>query len=153
MELQPGFIEVDSFAQKGPVSPGWEPELLKARAPYTSSLYSLTWGFSLLVVGWLTLSAIGFIEDQFNRSTGLGVLTLTIFGSALALLFRGLGAEAKTYRELRKVDALRRLLSEASSPPAEVRAACETWVRSVAQQLSDPHEALDARAGQLPRRN
>lgn len=140
----PGFLETGMPGQNGSVDTGWEPETLKPRRQARGSFSFMGSGIVLLLLGWLGLSMIGFVGDQFNRSEGLGVLTLIIFGGAFGLLLRGLGAEARSYRGLRKVDALRRLLSDTSLAPADVKIAAEAWLRSVARHLSEPEEVLAA---------
>jgi uncharacterized membrane protein YcjF (UPF0283 family) len=133
--LGPGFLKADTGAQRGQVNLGWEPASLKQRASGISSLSLLASGVFLLVVGWSALSAVGFIADQFARSTALGVLTLIVFGCALALISRGIWAEAQAYRELRQVDTLRTGLARADMAVAEAKSICRVWVRSVAHRL------------------
>src|SRR5437016_4883753 len=80
--LGPGFLEVDAHAQRGKIDLDWEPEDLTQRAPGASSVSLLSWGVFLAVAGWLGLSAVGFVADQFARSAALGILALIVFGFA-----------------------------------------------------------------------
>jgi putative membrane protein len=135
--LGPGFLEVDTHAQRGQIDLGWEPESLTQRMPSVSSVSLFPWGVLLLVVGWLALSAVGFVADQFARSAVLGVLTLILFGCALALISRGVWTEAKAYRDLQRVDALRTELARADIALGEARSICRAWVRSLARHLAE----------------
>jgi putative membrane protein len=141
--LGPGLLEADTHAQKGQIDLDWEPESVTRRVPGISSVSLLSWGVLLLVIGWLTLSAVGFAADQFARSTALGVLTLILFGCALALVSRGVWAEAKTYRDLRRVDALRARLARSDIASSEAKSICVVWVQGVAHHLADA-EATEA---------
>jgi len=150
-ELGPGFLEADTGAQKGQVNLGWEPASLKQRASGISSLSLLASGAFLLVVGWSALGAVGFVADQFARSTALGILTLIVFGFALALISRGIWAEAQAYRGLRQVVALREGLKRADTTVAGAKSICRMWIQSVAHRLveAEATEAMLERAASV----
>jgi putative membrane protein len=134
--VEPRLLEADA-TQAGRVEPDWEPETLGPSQSGIRSLSFLSWGLALLAMGWLGLSVIGFIVDQFGRSTGLGTLTLIVVGPALALVGYGIRLEASAYRSLRNVDALRAQLARADFDPAEAKKSSQNWLRSIASQFPD----------------
>jgi putative membrane protein len=102
-----------------------------------SSLSFLARGLTLLALSWVALSAIGFVVDQFGRGLGLGVLTLIAFGAALALLGWGIWIEARAYRSLRSVDALRAQFARADLMAADAKKSCQSWLGAIRDRFPD----------------
>jgi len=166
MALRPGFVDVprpaptaevslnhplllepDKNAEKGPIDHHWEPAKFGTHKSRWSSSALLTTGIALLIAGWLVLAAIGFLADQFHRAFGLGALTLVVFGIASILIALGALIEARSYRALIKVEALRDALSRAGVTATQVKALCQPWSRAVTAQLPDRDVALAALQG------
>jgi hypothetical protein len=84
------------------------------------------------------------MADQFHRSSGLGALTLVVFAIASALMAFGIRIEVKSYRALRKVDALREAFARTDVAVAEMKALCEPWARAATAQLADGDIAIAA---------
>jgi len=138
LEPGPGFLEeADTFGKRGQVDLGWQPETLRPMTSGKSSLSFLGRGLTLLAVSWVGLSAVGFVADQFGRGMGLGVLTLMAFGAALALVGWGIWIEAKSYRSLRTVDALRAQFARADLTTADARKSCQSWLEAIRDRFPD----------------
>lgn len=140
----PVLLEADAAAPMGRIEPVWEPELLRTRRAGAGSLSWVAGGLALLVVGWLVLSAVAFVEEQFRRSTHLGVPAVLVFGTALLLVLRGVLLEMRAYRGLQRVDGLRALLAGRDISAAAAREACRPWLRATAPRLPDADAALRA---------
>ena len=146
---RPLLLEADRNAENGPIDHHWEPAKFGAHKRRWSSSALLTTGIALLIAGWLVLAAIGFLADQFHRAVSLGALTLVVFGIAAILIVLGALIEARSYRALTKVEALRDALTRTDSTIAEVKALCRPWLRGITAKLPDRDGALAAleRAG------
>ncbi|MBI0538386.1 hypothetical protein D9599_22745 [Roseomonas sp. KE2513] len=79
-------------------------------------------GLTVLLLGWLVLSAVGFVGDQFARSATLSWITVLVFGAGLLAVLWRVWREVRSFQQLRKVDALRALLSQDDAPVAPARA-------------------------------
>ena len=94
-------------------------------------------GLAVLLLSWLLLSLAAFVNEQFRRSPGLGMLTLFCFGSAFGLMVFGLAGELRAFRALRRVDHLRSSLGRADAPIGEIRALILPWLHSIRHNLID----------------
>jgi putative membrane protein len=163
MPLQPGFVDEPPPSAKpatppdgpllldaaedsgrGPIDHAWEPEAFGKRPTGWNSSTMLAAGLALLIVGWVVLSGIGFVLDQFRRSGGLGALTLVVLGSALSMIIPAARVEVKSYRALRRVEALRAALARADTTAADAKELCEPWAHTICARLPEPDLALDA---------
>jgi hypothetical protein len=61
------------------IDPAWAPKTIKPARVRTGSLSWLVGGIALVLLGWICLSGVAFLHDQFARSVTLGVLTLRTF--------------------------------------------------------------------------
>jgi uncharacterized membrane protein YcjF (UPF0283 family) len=96
------------------IDPLWEPALVVTRETGPSSMSWIATGLAVLLLSWLLLSLVAFVEDQFRRSPVLGASTLSCFGIALGLVAYGVWCELRAFRALQRVDALRSRISTAA---------------------------------------
>jgi putative membrane protein len=142
---EPVLLEVNAAAPEGQIDPSWEPDLVVPKR--SAGVNSLTWlaaGVFVLIAGWLVLSGIGFVADQFHRSLTLGVITFVVFASGIALISRAVLSEANSYRSLRCVDGLREALQRVDATPAGTKALCRQWVSAVGGKLADVEATMTA---------
>jgi putative membrane protein len=141
---RPQLLTADKEAKRGPIDHHWEPAKFGTRKSRWSSSVLITTGIALLIAGWLVLAAIGFLADQFHRAVSLGAFTLVVFGIASMLIAVGALIEARSYRALIKVEALRDALSRAAVATTKVKATLQPWSHAVTGQLPDGDVALAA---------
>ncbi|TPG38560.1 hypothetical protein EAH89_29410, partial [Roseomonas nepalensis] len=75
----PALLDLPEGMPGGRVDHQWTPDLLQPRPAPTASLHPIAMGLVLLLLGWLVLSALGFVGDQFARSVTLGWATVLVF--------------------------------------------------------------------------
>jgi putative membrane protein len=126
------------------IDPLWEPEIVARRKSGSNQLSWLAGGLAVLALSWLALSLAAFAQDQFNRSAGLGWLTLGCFGGALAMVGYGLWGEVRAWRALHRVEDLRHHLSRADLSAAQLRALLRPWLRIVGRHLDDDRRIMAA---------
>jgi putative membrane protein len=134
--LGPMLLPITDGPGVSRIDPTWEPALLLARrhkgvAPFLW----LLGGMGVIIGGWIVLSLIGFVEDEFRRGWGLGVPAVLLFASGLALCALGLYGELRSYRKLQRVDRLRALLGHDGSKPEEILSLCRVWLASLEGQF------------------
>ncbi len=134
----PALLDAMPGEARGRIDPVWEPEFVATRPSGLSSLKWLASGLAALLLSWLLLSLVAFAEDQFDRSVGLGVLTLICFVVALSSMAYGLWSELSAFRALHRVDDLRHYFSRADLSLAELRAIILPWLHTVRRHLEDP---------------
>jgi putative membrane protein len=78
-------------------------------------------GVALLLVGWLTVDAIGWIVAAFERSATLGVLAATAVAAGVIGGGAVIGRELGSLLRLRNVEAIHRRLAEGRLLPMEGR--------------------------------
>jgi putative membrane protein len=127
------------------IDQGWTPGLLRPRAAPSGSLGWIAGGMAVLLLGWLVLSAVGYVADQFARSTAMGIATVLVFGAGLLAVLRGLWREVRSFQQLSKVDALRALLARDDAPVLPARALALEWLGSL-ERLPDLAQARQATA-------
>ena len=120
------------------IDPNWEPDFAARPKARSSSLALVVGGLVVLLLSWILISLIGFAEDQFRRSTGLGLITVICFAAAIAMIGYGLAGEVSAWRALRKVDDLRRRLSGTDISATDLQVVILPWVRSVRRHLDKP---------------
>jgi putative membrane protein len=140
----PALLDAEANAGHGQIEHNWAPSVISDASPGTKSVTWIASGLALLVVGWVALSIVGFVADQFARSAALGVITLTAFVFACALLARGCWAELRSYLALRQVDELRTALDDTAISPTRAKEMCETWLGAVVSQLPEPNLTREA---------
>ena len=137
----PMLLDALGEAFGGRIDQGWAPELIKPPTVHRGSLSWLAGGLAVLIVGWIGLSASALIYDQFARSARLGVVTLSVFLLAAALVLRGVVMEIRTYAVLRRLDGIRAALARSDVPLADAKRICRAWLDVVAPQLPNPGAA------------
>lgn len=140
----PGFVETTSQPPPADGEEVWAP----ARIEVARSLGSgaLTWiaaGGALLIVSAVLLSAAASVLDHMARSHVLGLVALFAYGTALGLIAWGVALEVRSYRRLKAVDALRRVLHRSEASVDEMRASCLAWLNTLGPTLPG---AVTARA-------
>jgi len=120
------------------IDPNWEPDFAARPKARSSSLALVVGGLVVLLLSWILISLINFAEDQFRRSTGLGLITVICFAAAIAMIGYGLAGEVSAWRALRKVDHLRQRLSSTVLSATELQVVILPWVRSVRRYLDKP---------------
>lgn len=126
------------------IDPRWDPALVTRRSAAPRQLSWLAGGAGLLLLSWALLSLVGFAQDQFSRSIGLGWLTLACFGMALGMMTYGLWGELRAWRSLHRVEDLRRHLARADLSAPQLRALILPWLQRIHGQLPDHRRLLDA---------
>jgi putative membrane protein len=134
----PMLLDAVSGEARARIDPPWEPELIATRSSGRSSLSWLAGGLAVLLLSWLLLSLVAFAEDQFRRSSGLGVLTLVCFSIALSLVTYGLLGEMRAFHAWQRVDDLRRHFSRADLSPPELRVIVLPWLHTIHRHLEEP---------------
>jgi putative membrane protein len=134
----PMLLNAVSGEARGRIDPQWEPELVATRPSGRSPLSWLAGGLAVLLLSWLVLSLVAFAEDQFRRSSGLGVVTLICFGTALGLMTYGVWGELRAFRALHRVDELRRRFSHVDLSLPELRAIILPWLHTIRRHLEEP---------------
>ncbi len=86
-------------------------------------------GSCVLAVGLAVLWTAGFVQDQFARSTTLGVLTLAVAVAGFGLLMLALVGELRGLWGLHRVDRLRQDLH--SGEAGRIVAAARVWLGEV----------------------
>jgi len=132
----PGFIDTTSTP----------PEAVRAIIPVRHSspgLGALGWigaGLGILVIGGSLLALTGFVVDQMARSVVLGWASLAIVTAGILAVLWGVTREIRSYRRLTRVDALRAKLRPPAVPIEIARTECAAWLKTVADNLSDPEQ-------------
>jgi putative membrane protein len=134
----PVLLEPAADAATGRIAPDWAPRLVLRRRRRAGTLASIGAGLALLGASWIGLSAVRFVEAQFARGDGLGWVALVLFAAALALILRGGMGEARAWRALHRVEALRAALDGAAPSLEPVRHASRAWLHAVGRRLPDP---------------
>jgi putative membrane protein len=80
-------------------------------------------GVALLLVGWLTVDAVGWIVAAFERSAALGVLAATAVAAGVAGGGAVIARELGSLLRLRNVEAIHRRLADGRLLPMEGRKA------------------------------
>ena len=142
--LPPGFVEAEYAVQQGRIEIRWNPDVIETRRAGFGSAFMLTSGIALLVIGWVCISAIGFVVDQFGRSALFGAAALVVFGTALGVIAYAVWIEAKAYRLLQRVDSLRDQFGRDDIDTAELRRSCQSWLQALTGRLSDVAGAQSA---------
>jgi putative membrane protein len=134
----PMLLDVVLGEDRARIDPLWNPELVASRSSDSSSLTWVAGGLTILLLGWLLLSLVAFAEDQFRRSTTLGVLTVTCFGIGFSLMAYGLWCELRAFRALQRVDDLRRRFSRDDLSMPKLRADILPWLQIIRHHLEKP---------------
>lgn len=92
----PALLNLPEGMPAGRIDHGCDPGLLRPRAAPPGLLHPVAVGFAVLLVGWLVLSAVGFVGDQFARAPALGWATVVVFGAGLLAVLWGLWREARS---------------------------------------------------------
>jgi len=141
-EAEPALHDLPEGMDGGPVGGDWGPAILGARRRPASALNWIAGGLLLMLLGWLVLSAIGFVGDQFARGPTAGWITLAVFAAGLLAVLRGAWIELASLRRLRGVAALRAALQHDGGPVGPARALALDWL----ERLPHLPEAAAARA-------
>src|SRR6266487_4485992 len=80
-------------------------------------------GVALLLIGWLTVDAVGWIVAAFERSAALGVLAATALAAGVAGGGAVIARELGSLLRLRNVEAIHRRLADGRLLPMEGRKA------------------------------
>ena len=134
------------------VDHGWAPELIRPASVPAGSLAWLAGGLMLLAVGWIGLSMLDFMHEQFARSDRLGYFALAICLAAAGLVLRGVLIEVRAYGALLSVEAMRTALSRFDVPLSDAKRLSTTWLDTVSARLPNPesvHNSIKA-ASDLP---
>lgn len=101
---EPLLFDMPEGLSAGRIDQGWAPGLLRPRAAPPGSLGWIAGGLGVLLIGWLALSAVGFVADQFARSAAMGTATALVFGAGLPAVLWGLWREVRSFRQLREAE-------------------------------------------------
>jgi putative membrane protein len=140
---EPLLLDMPEGMSAGRIDQGWAPAVLRPRPAPPGSLGWIAGGLVVLLLGWLVLSAVGFVGDQFARSAAMGWSTVLVFGAGLLAVLWGLWREMRSFRQLRQVDTLRALLSRDDGPVGPARALALDWLGTL-ERIPDPARAREA---------
>jgi putative membrane protein len=147
--MGPALLDATDDMPTGRIDHGWEPRLLRPPATVPNPLTWVAGGLGLLILGWLVLSAAGFVQDQFARSEAMGWVTLVVFSAALLAILWGLWSEARALRRLQQVEVLRSLLCRDDAPIAPARTLALEWLNGLGARIPiapGAHAAVNAAA-------
>jgi putative membrane protein len=91
-------------------------------------------GVALLLVGWLTVDAVGWIVAAFERSAALGVLAATAVAAGVAGGGAVIARELGSLLRLRNVEAIHRRLADGRLSPMEGRKAIADVLAAVPRE-------------------
>jgi uncharacterized membrane protein YcjF (UPF0283 family) len=140
----PMILEPDTTAPPGRITPVWEPRLLRASRKGISSLSWIAGGILTFVFGWLSLSAVEFVADQFHRSKEFGIATLAFVSLSGALAAVGVFAEFSAYTRLKSVRKMSIEFGLVDLSVPRAKSLCRDWIEVVAPSLSDAPTILVA---------
>ena len=134
------------------VDHGWAPELIRPASVPAGSLAWLAGGLMLLAVGWIGLSMLDFMHEQFARSNRLGYVALAICLVAAGLVLRGVLIEVRAYGALQSVEIMRTALSRFDVSLSDAKRLSTTWLDTVSARLPNPESVQNsiAAASDLP---
>ena len=97
--------------------------------PGFNSLAVASLGIAIVLVSWLTLSALASIISFFGVSLVLGSIALALYVGGSGVLLYAVVREWRSLRELHQVDALRVALAAASvADVGPAREMCKAWL-------------------------
>lgn len=129
---------------QGRVDPGWAPEVLRLSDAQPRAPGWIAAGLGGLFLSWLALSAIGFVQDSFARSTMTGWLAVVLLGGGLFAVLWGVGIEVRAFQRLLRVEALRELLANDESPVDPARALTLEWLDGLSERFPDLSSVREA---------
>jgi len=141
---RPVLLDALQGEARARIDPQWDPEIVARRPPGSNQLSWLAGGLAALALSWLALSLAAFATDQFNRSAGLGWLTLGCFGGAFAMVSYGLWGELRAWRALHRVEDLRHHLARADLSAPQLRAIVRPWLKRIRRHLDDDRRIMAA---------
>ncbi|MFC3127224.1 DUF697 domain-containing protein [Pseudoroseomonas globiformis] len=140
----PRLLEADGVLPEGRIDTGWNPEGFAAPRRRGHAPTLLAAGLAVLLLGWLVLAGLGFVQARFRDGAALGWLTVGVLGGGLWLVLAGLWGEWRAWRRLRQVDALRRLLARPDAALEQVQDGCRAWLGEIGAALPDGPAAIRA---------
>ena len=135
--VRPALLDIPEGVPIGRIDHGWAPEPLQIGDVLPKAPGWIAGGLGVLIVAWLTMSMLGFVQDSFARSAATGWLTLLLFGSGVLAVAWGGWLEVKAFRRLLHVEALRRALASDDGPVAAARVLTLEWLDSLSERLPD----------------
>ena len=132
---EPLLLNMPEGLSAGREDQDWAPGMLQVRKEPRGSLGWVAGGLTLIMLGGLVLSAVGFVSGQFARSAMMGWSTVLVLGVGLLAVLWGLWREMEAFQRLRQVDALRTLLSRGNGPVAPAWELALVWLKELERVL------------------
>jgi putative membrane protein len=123
----PVFLEAAADAPAA-IGANWNPRRISRSRPGFNSLAVASLGIAIVLVSWLTLSALASIISFFGVSLVLGSIALALYVGGSGVLLYAVVREWRSLRELHQVDALRVALAASVADVGPAREMCKAWL-------------------------